>query len=43
MQLRPGGDVIPISTRGDVIPLSESRAGPCWGTSKIQFLLLKRP
>ena len=43
MQLRPGGDVIPISTGGDVIPVRESRARPCWGISKIQFLLLKRP
>ena len=23
-------------------PRSESRAGPCWGTRKIRFLLLKR-
>ena len=29
MQLGPEGDVIPIPTEGDVIPLCESRAGPC--------------
>ena len=43
MQLERRGDVIPLSTGGDVIPLRESWAGPCWGTSKTKFLLLKRP
>ena len=41
MQLEAGGDVIPIPTGGDVIPRPKSRAGLCWGTSKIQILLLK--
>ena len=41
MQLEHRGDVIPLSTGGDVIPLRESWASPCWEPAKLNFYCSK--